>query len=76
MAPRKDGDFFSHKTNGDMDKEFLNLVSVLFEGILIGFILGGLIKEYSMQQEKNARRKMKIAKKMAKENSVKSPIDR
>ena len=59
-----------------MDKEFLNLVSVLFEGILIGFILGGLIKEYSMQQEKNARRKMKIAKKMAKENSVKSPIDR
>ena len=59
-----------------MDKEFLNLVSVLFEGILIGFILGGLIKEYSMQQENNARRKMKIAKKMAKENSVKSPIDR
>jgi large-conductance mechanosensitive channel len=55
-----------------MDKEFLTLISMLFECIIIGFVAGVIVERYSIQKEKEARRNMKRTKKKAKEDKEKA----
>ena len=45
---------------------------MLFQGILIGFIAGVIVEQYSMQKEKEARKNMKRTNKKAKEDKEKA----
>lgn|GEM_PF-4010865 len=45
---------------------------MLFEGIIIGFIFGGIVERCSLQKEKEARKSVKRANKKAKEDKEKA----